>query len=160
MLLLTSVISLALVTNAPHRQRAVGAPVISRVRDNIQMEEKPEFTATQLRDAGFPATRLRNAGFSATQLLEAGYDTAEMLVAGFSASELAAAGAAPAAPDAVNDSSEVDAVKAPQLPDDLLSESESRRLQPVKPLWRKPPAGRKISGDERGWGKREPKKPT
>ena len=122
-------------------------------RSDVRMEEA-EFSAAQLKAAGFPAARLKNAGFPAAELIEAGYEVPELLLAGYTAAELTAAGAG-AAPSTDEDADEL---RPPDLPPSLLSESAARRLQPIKSLWRKPPAGRKIKDSERGWGDREPQK--
>ena len=121
-----------------------------------------EFSASELKSAGFPAAKLQAAGFTAEQLKEAGYSAMELLNdaqyeeqavldAGYSKAEVEEAGSKALLARGVS---------APKLDEDkmkgLLSESEARRLQDPKKLWRKAPEGREVEGEERGWGDRAP----
>lgn len=116
------------------------------------------FTALELKAAGFPASKLKTAGFTAEQMKEAGYTATELMCdaqfdisvlkeLGYGEVEIQEAGLAEMM---------LSGDLAPKRPEDLLSESERRRQQPKKNLWRPAPEGRRVRGEERGWGERDP----
>ena len=141
------------------------APITaSRIAGRATVRMEKEFTAAQLREAGFSATKLKAAAFSAEQMREAGYTAKELVDANFTAEQLVDAGFSEEdlfanmllRPSRV---SELDTTQAKALG---LTESQARRLQPIKKLWREAPgsARGRASDDEvshdRGWGDRPP----